>query len=136
MATLAEMREGLAANLNAIPNIQVNAYALSDPTPPTIDIIGGPILYDEAMVRGVDETELRVRVLVPIGSDVGAQKLMDSFCGPSGASSVKAQAETDRTLGGKVATLRVTTATEEQRVVLATTGVECLQREFTVTIHG
>ena len=43
MVTLRQMREGLAASLAVIPDVQVSPYALNNPTPPTIQILGGVI---------------------------------------------------------------------------------------------
>ena len=114
MTDVADLREGLAANLAAIPDVQVSAYELASPTPPTIDIATGEITYDGTMARGHDTWTFRVRAYVAAVHDIGAQKRLDRMLASSGADSVKAQAQSDRTLGGFAADTRVTTATGQQ----------------------
>lgn len=114
MAGLDDIREGLAANLSAIPNVQVSAWLLGNPTPPSIEIDLGwrhdgtvGINYDMTFRRGMDALTLTVRVLAGLASDIGAQKRLMRMIAPTGAESVKANAEVDDTLGGDVRDLRV-----------------------------
>lgn len=111
MATLKDIRAGLAANLEAIQGLQVSAYALSNPTAPCVEIVPADIEYDGAFGRGHDSWTVTVRVFVGMASDVGAQKRLDLHLASSGADSVKAAVESDATLGGAVDDCRVTTAT-------------------------
>lgn len=108
--TLAAIRAGLAANLAAIPDIQVSAYALANPTPPCVEIVPSSIEYDLALSRGWDRVMVTVRVFVGMTSDIGAQKLLDTFLAGSGALSVKAAVESDVTLGGACDDVRVQTS--------------------------
>lgn len=111
MATLEEIREGLAANLSTIPGLAENAYVLSAPTPPCAEILPGPIAYDRAHQRGMDEHTLTVRVYVATTLDKAAQKTLDRMLAPEGEYSVKAALEADRDLGGTVDDLHVTECT-------------------------
>src|SRR3989304_8197476 len=111
MATVAEIREGLRANLATITGCQVSAYMLSQPTTPCLYVVPGDIEFDQAMQRGMDRWTFRVVALAGLASDIGAQKKLDEFLAPSGATSVKAAGEADRTLGGVVDALRVTAPT-------------------------
>jgi len=111
MATLAEIRAGLATNLSTIAGCQISGYMLSAPTPPCLYVVPGDIEFDQAMQRGMDRWTFRVVALAGLASDIGAQKKLDEFLAPSGATSVKAAVEADRTLGGVVDDLRVTAAT-------------------------
>jgi len=107
-ATIAEIREGLAANLQAVfSDRQVSAYMLAAPSPPAIDIIPDGITYDTAMQRGLDELHFIIRALVPATSDIGQQQNLDLMFDPHSPTSVKAAVEADRTLGGIVSSLRV-----------------------------
>jgi hypothetical protein len=112
--TVAQIREGLAANLAGIAGVQVSAYMLANPTPPTIHVYPGQIEYDGAMIRGVDRWTMIVQAFVGLVSDIGAQVKLDTFIAPSGAGSVKAGLEADRTLGGLVQSLRVTECSGER----------------------
>src|SRR6266511_968550 len=110
MATLAQIRAGVAANLNAAfgANVQTSAYVLSQPTPPAMQVVVGECSYDRAMHRGLDMYELFVETFVANTTDIGAQVNLENYMQPTGASSVKTAVESDKTLGGVVDTLHVT----------------------------
>jgi hypothetical protein len=133
MAVLGEIRRGLAANLERILGVQVSPYMLANPTPPAAQIVPGEVEYDQAMSRGLDRLTLSVQVFVALGSDIGAQQQLDEFLDGSGAKSVKQAVESDRTLGGSVATARVTRSTA-YRVVLRDGGGPVLMAEWEVEV--
>lgn len=118
MATIAQIREGLASNLSAIADVQVSAYMLASPTPPAIHIIPPAIEYHQAMQNGLGTVSVTVQLLAALGPDIGAQKKLDLYRAPSGASSVKAAIEADPTLGGVVKDCIVVSASEPQVLVL------------------
>lgn len=134
MATMAQIREGLKTRLAAISgDYQVSAYVLAAPSPPCIYVAGGPIQYDLSMGRGVDDMTFTITALVQLTTDVGAQKKLDTLAAASGAGSLKATVEGDRTLGGVVDTLHVSEAAEE-RVYEAAGKPPMLGREWTVRV--
>ena len=94
--------EGLAANLATIDNLQESAYLLANPTPPAAEIEPGPVKYDRAMQRGLDELQFLVRVFVGFTSDIGTQKRLYRMLASTGDDSIKAAIESDTTLGGLV----------------------------------
>lgn len=111
MAVLAEIRAGLAANLEAaLSDMQISAYLLSNPTPPAIEIAPAPIVFDLAMHRGSDELKFVVRAFVGLTTDVGAQKRLDLMLAGSGPESLKEAIESDCSLGGAIDDLRVVSA--------------------------
>lgn len=108
---MSDIRAGLAAAIKAaITDAQCTGYVVANPAPPFFDIELSPdgIEYDQAMARGLDHWLLVVRGVVTLGDGVAAQKNLDDWCASSGTSSVKAAIEADKTLGGKVETLKVT----------------------------
>jgi hypothetical protein len=113
-ATITQIREGLAANLSTINGFQVSAYPLANPTPPAIQILRGEIEYDLAAARGLDLVTMQVQAIVALTADIGSQMRLDPLIDPTGSGSVKAAIESDRTLGGTVAGLRVTGAAGDQ----------------------
>jgi len=133
MATLKQIREGLATRLDTITGIQASAYMLTNPTPPAAHVIPGSIDYDGAMQRGHDVWELTVQVFVGLVADRGAQLRLDTMLAPSGGDSVKAAIEGDRTLGGVVDTLRVSRMTGYQVFNLERGPV--LGAEWTVLVY-
>lgn len=100
--TVAQIRAGLAANLGAIGERQISAYRLANPTVPSIQVTGpiDEIEYHQAMQNGHDLFPFAVMAFVGIASDIGAQKRLDEFISATGAASVKAAIEADKTLGG------------------------------------
>ena len=87
MATITQIREGIAANLRALDGFQISAYELTNPTPPTIWVIPGDVNYDRAMHRGLDEIEMLVQALVVLSADIGSQVRIDELLAPTGATS-------------------------------------------------
>jgi hypothetical protein len=88
-ATLTTIRQGLAANLSTLTGIQVSAYMLAQPTPPTIHLYPAQVTYDLAAARGLDQWDFTVQAFVGDTADQGAQVALDAFIAPSGAQSVK-----------------------------------------------
>lgn len=111
MTALADVRQGIAENLSAISGVQVSAYSLANPTPPTLQVTVGPVNYVGAFDRGVVSWTLFVQALIGITTDIGAQRLLDELIDTSGERSVKEAVELDDTLGGTVADLVVTECT-------------------------
>lgn len=110
-ATLAEIRTGFATNINnGISNVQVSAYLLANPAAPSI-MVGGPdeVTYDAAF-GGQSDWTLPVIAYVGLATDIGAQKTLDVYLASSGTGSMKAAIESDPTLGGKVDSVRVVSA--------------------------
>lgn len=108
MADLAAIREGIAANCDGVADIQVSPYMLASPTPPAAHVIPGDGEFDLAMGRGTDRLNMLVQVFVAVGTDKGAQILLDKFLAGSGADSFKQAIESDPTLAGACHDLRVT----------------------------
>jgi hypothetical protein len=104
---MAAIREGLAANLSSLPDIQVSPYRLPSPTPPTVQVTGLDEMEPTAMHAGGYTLVFIVQAFVGIPSDQGAQRRLDDFLYPTGPSSIWAALETDRTLSGAVASSAV-----------------------------
>lgn len=109
MATLAQIREGLRANLaanldlGANSSVQVSAYALANPTGPYVQVFGPEeVVFHRAMANGHADWTLRIQVGVPLSLDRGAQELLDRMLESSGGASIRAAIESDTTLGGVV----------------------------------
>jgi hypothetical protein len=131
MATNDAIREGIAARLGTIEGLQVY------PRPPGTIVVPAAVVrrriinYD-ATFDGVDDTVWSVTVFVSFANtDVSVEQL-DSFCAPSGASSVVAAIHADPTLGGVVDFARVTSAEGEKVTNYA--GTDYLSAEFAIEI--
>jgi len=134
MADVSAIRVALAANLSAIPDLQVSPYMLSDPSPPCGMIYHGRDDLMQSFGRGFDQLSLTIRIIVPFGSDIGSQVNLDAYRSGSGARSIKQAAESNPTLGGVVEKLDVTEISPDTVYASpsgATLGIGC---EFTVAI--
>lgn len=100
--TLAQIREGLRANLATIgDDVQTSAYRLANPTMPSVQVLGpDEIEFHKTMQNGHDQWALTVMAFAGLVSGIGAQKVLDQFIPATGTRSVKAAIESDKTLGG------------------------------------
>ena len=142
MAVLADIRVALAAALqpalDAVGGGQPSAYTLESPTPPTLWVMGpDQIVYDMTMRRsGFDQWTMIVQGFVGSPLDKAAQVNLDLWLAPSGATSVKAAIEADRTLGGIVDDLTVTEASGYRRYQFQTNGPTVLGCDWSVLINN
>lgn len=128
-----QVRNGLKANLEAIKGMRV--YELI-PTPAIApcSIVGQlDFTFDLNNARGLDQANLDVVVLVGRFSERAGQNDLDKYLAGSGAYSIKAAIESDRTLGGACDTLRVTSA---EAGTYLSGDIEFLSYRYRVTIYG
>lgn len=133
--SLTLLRQGLAANLAALTDVQVSPYMLANPTPPAVTIYPSDVSYDLSMHRGFDLWTFTVQAFVGDTADIGAQVNLDQFIAPSGARSVKTLLESDKTLGGACSDLQVTSCTG-YRIYLREGGPPVLGAEWHVTVYA
>ncbi len=139
MATMAQIREALNTRLATLGTGQSSAYWMTNPSPPTLQVVGvGPVDYDATFGRGGDTLTVTIQGLASSAVDQAAQEVIDEWCAPSGATSVKAAVETERpapvTLGGIVSSCRVTGHTRPVITQLPN-GQDTWSVEFTVQIE-
>lgn len=108
MATMSQIRTGLATNLAKINGLRTSSFVPDQVNPPIAVVIPARITFDAAFKRGLDTFEFTVMVIVGRADERTAQNLLDGYCNSTGATSVKTAIESDRTLGGVVQDLRVT----------------------------
>jgi hypothetical protein len=132
-ATAADIRAGITAALTAIPDMQASPYVLANPTPPSAHVMRGEIEYDQAMQGGTHTWTMRVQAFVALTSDIGSATILDKFLAVDGIYSVKAAIEADRTLGGVIQDLHVTSATGET-IYPRDQGGPVLGSEWTVEV--
>lgn len=131
--TIQTIRQGIATNLATISGLRTSAFVPDNPTPPIAIVVPDRVAYDTANRRGLDNYTFRVLVLAQRASERGAQATLDAFCNPTGATSVKAAIESDRTLGGNANDCRVTDLTEYGEVSIGET--QYLGATFSVTVY-
>ena len=111
MATVTELRNGLAARLSNISGLRVTPTIPDQINPPIAIVSLDGITFDEAFHRGLDQYRFTITVVVGRISERTAQTRLDAYLAPSGAGSIKTAIEADTSLGGVAQPLRVTEMT-------------------------
>jgi hypothetical protein len=141
LADIAAIRTELASRLSTLLGTtgQSSAYWQTNPTPPTLQVVGiGPTDYDAVMGRGGDVLTAVIQGIAGSTVDKAAQITIDDWCDTTGSTSVKAAIETERpsavTLGGLVASCRVT-GHSRPGIVQLDNATDVWSVEFTLEIR-
>lgn len=104
------VRDGLKTNLGAISGLRVYDI-VPDVIVPICAIVGQlDFTFDINNARGLDQANLDIFVIVQRFSERSGQDNLDKYLAGTGAYSIKAAIESDRSLAGACSTLRVTSA--------------------------
>lgn len=133
MASLTNIRNELKNNLANITSLSVYGYVPDSIEPPTA-IIGvmDAIDYDASMQRGADKYEIPIYLYVSRVDAQDSQETLDGYLASSGASSVKAQVESDSSLNGEAQSVRVVGASNYG--VYTINNIDYLGVEFIVEV--
>lgn len=132
MAELSAIRTALAEKIGSIIGLRTAATVPDQVNPPIAVIIPERVTYDEAYARGLVVYTFIVQVVVGKVSERTAQNRLDGFVNPTGATSIKAAIEADKSLGGVVFDSRVTEMTTYTVVQIG--DIAYLSCEFRVTV--
>jgi hypothetical protein len=143
VADFAAIRAELASRLDALlgNDGQASAYWQTNPTPPTLQVVGIEASYDSTFGRGGDLLTATIEGLAGSTADRAAQEQIDAWLDTTGSTSVKEAIETERpaavTLGGLVDSCRVVSHTRPLIVDVNTTGgtFQVWSVEFTLEIR-
>ena len=128
-----QVRDGLKTRLQTITGLRVYDLIPEPVTPPCAVVGQLDLTFDIDNARGLDQANVDVYVIVQRFSERAGQDKLDAYLAGSGASSIKTAIEGDRTLGGVVNTLRVTSAESGQ---YESQGVQFLSYRYRLTIWG
>ena len=135
MATVSELRTGLATNLATIAGLRTTPTVPDQINPPIAVVMPSTITYDTAFARsGGDEYEFLVMVIVGRVDERTAQNKLDAYCSGTGATSIKTAIESNRTLGGKAFDCRVTSLRNYNQVSVS--DITYLAAEFVVQVYA
>jgi hypothetical protein len=135
MASISDLRTGLATNLATISGLRTSATVPDSINPPIAVVMPSSINYDTAFARtGGDEFEFIVLVIVGRVDERTAQNRLDAYCSGTGASSIKTAIEIDKTLGGKAFSLRVTSLRNYNQLTVG--DITYLSAEFVVQVYA
>ena len=128
-----QVRDGLKTRLQTITGLRVYDL-IPDPVTPPCAVVGQlDLTFDIDNARGLDQANVDIYVIVQRFSERAGQDKLDAYLAGSGSSSIKTAIEGDRTLGGVVNTLRVTSAESGQ---YESQGNLFLSYRYRLTIWG
>lgn len=133
-ATVSQVMTGLATRLGTISGLRTYTYMPDQLNPP----VGFPVIesvdYHKAFAGG--DVQMRCSVFVIVGRyvDRTAHTALDGYLSYSGATSIRAAIEGDRTLGGVAKTLIVESGLNISAVSVAES--EFLQVQCSVIVHA
>lgn len=135
MATLAQLRGGLADRLETITSLK-GVYEESPgqvETPGAIIRPGSPfITYDTSLYAGSHDYQFSILLLVSVAQGAPASDVLDAYLDPTGTDSVVAAVLADPDLGGVAHSATVTSVSNAGLVSWA--GVDYLGAEFLVSV--
>lgn len=134
MASLTDLRVGIAARLATISGLRTAATVPDNPNPPIAVVIPNSVTYDETFNRGMQTYSFTVVLIVGRVDERTAQNKLDAFVSSTGASSVKLAIESDKTLGGKAFDTIVTEMRSYGQLPIG--EVIYLSTEFTVLCYA
>jgi hypothetical protein len=134
MASITDLRAGLAARLATITGLRTTTETPDTISPPVAIINVANVSFDKTGSRGLDEYNFVITCVVGRVGERTAQRLLDSYVSSTGTSSVKLAIESDRTLGGTCDTLRVTDMRNDGSIVIG--EVTYLAAEFNVVVYA
>lgn len=133
MASISELRQGLATNLQTISGLRV-VDTLPDLVNPPMAMIGlRKVAYNQQNQRSMAEYTFQVTIVVGRVSERTAQALLDVLVAP-GSGSVKYAIESDRSLGGKAYETFVPELSAYGAVSI--NGIDYLSAEFSVQVFA
>jgi hypothetical protein len=133
-ATVSQVATGLANNLATISGLRTSAFQPEQLNPPFAFPTLNRIEYHKAFGGGDVVMDWTVNVIVGRYVDRNAFATLDGFLSYSGATSVRAAIEADKTLGGVCQTLVLPSGANITS--LSSADAEFLQIQFQVTVHG
>ena len=132
MASITELREGIAANLATIPGLRTAPTIPDNPNPPIAIVQLSRVQYHQDFKRGLTEYNFAVQVVVGRVDERSAQQRLDLYCSSTGDYAIGLAVESDRTLGGKAFDCIVTEMTNYGSVLIS--DVTYLAAEFNVRV--
>jgi len=134
MASLSELREGIAENLSTIVGLRVSSFVPDNPNAPMAVVSPQNIEYHKSFANGFNTYNFVVAVFVARVSERTAQNSLDAYCASTGSSSIKSAIESDRTLAGRCFDLVVSDMSNYGSVIIGDNTY--LTAEFTCAVQA
>lgn len=133
MTDIQAIRDRIAVNLATVSGLRTAANVPDLVNPPVAVVSLEQIAYDGAFNQGLTTLEFTIFVVVSRADERSAQRKLNDFVAPTGASSIKSAVESDRRLNNLVADLRVRSVTNIGSLQLD--DQEYMAAEFAVAVY-
>jgi hypothetical protein len=134
MASITDLRTGIATNLATISGLRTAATVPDNPNPPIAIVVPQTVNYDDTFQRGMQTYQFTVLVIVGRVDERTAQNNLDAFVSSTGTKSIKLAVEKDKSLGGKAFDVRVSEMRNYGQVSIG--EVTYLSAEFNVICYA
>lgn len=133
-ATVTQVANALKTQLQTISGLRVFSYQPEQLNPPVAFPVLSQVDYHRAFKGGNVIMLWQVHVTVGRYTDSRAHALLDDFLSYDGAKSIRAALEADKTLGGLVQSLVLTSGADI--TTISENGAEFLEIQTSLTVHA
>jgi hypothetical protein len=133
MVDIQAIRDKINANLATIPGLRTVENVPDLVNPPAAVVSLETIEYDGTFQQGLTTLNFTIYVVVSRASERMAQRKLNQFVAPTGTYSVKSAVESNRSLDGTVADLRVRSVNNIGSLELDTQ--EYMAAEFVLVVY-
>lgn len=133
MVDIQTIRDKINVNLATIPGLRTVENVPDIVNPPAAVVSLDTVEYDGTFKNSLTTLNFTIFVVVSRASERMAQRKLNQFVAPSGQYSVKAAVESNRSLDGTVADLRVRSVNNIGSLELDTQ--EYMAAEFVLTVY-
>ena len=133
-ATVSQVSDGIKTALATVSGLRTHSFQPEQLNPPFAYPELTQVTYHRSMGLGDVEMQWTINVVVGRYTDRTANDLLDQYLSPTGAKSIRAALESDKTLGGVVQTLILSSAADV--TALNEADANFLQIQFQMTVHA
>lgn len=133
-ATVSQVGDAIKARLATVSGLRTFSYQPEQLNPPFAWPELTQVTYHRSMQLGDVEMQFTINVVVGRYTDRTANELLDEYLSATGAKSIRQALESDRTLGGVVQTVILSSAADVTSLNEA--DANFLQVQYQMTVHA
>lgn len=133
-ATVSQVSDAIKARLATVNGLRTFSYQPEQLNPPFAWPELTQVTYHRSMQLGDVEMQFTINVVVGRYTDRTANELLDEYLSATGAKSIRQALESDRTLGGVVQTVILSSAADVTSLNEA--DANFLQVQYQMTVHA
>jgi hypothetical protein len=133
MTTISQIENAVIAQLATLTDLNPYAFLPDNFTTPCAIVGVGEVDYHSTFGLGISEYHVPVLIVVARSSDIAAQQALDAYRSRNGTNSIPALIDSDKTLGGVVATSELQKSSPH--VAISINGAEYIAVEFTLLVY-